>query len=152
MQTIGKLSLEPTATITSQASLDAAYAQLMAHGTSELWVVDEQQRLIGVLPDYELLKCRLSGEWQANSVATLMSPHVLCYTVDTPMAVAMRDFSSGFRTRAAVVHLGQVIGQLTRASLLRAICDAQSTPVPRPKFYRSELARNASTLMKLAAN
>jgi hypothetical protein len=42
---------------------------------------------------------------------------------------------------------GRLVGQITRSALLRALCQAESSPVPRPKLCRSELARNALTLL-----
>lgn len=147
MKTVGQLPLCKVVAIPVHATLDEAYSELLAHDAAELYVIDERQNLVGIVPDYELLKARLAGDAEDATVDRIMSSHVLCYTTDTPIEVALADFRSGFRTRAAVLKRGQLVGQITRSTLLRAICEAKTSRVPRPKFHSSELARNALMLL-----
>jgi len=147
MRTIGDLPLENVVTIGLDATFESAFSELMATTATELYVTDERRQLLGIVPDYELLKARLADDWRQANIADIMSAQVLCYSADTPLEAVLRDFRCGFRTRAAVLRAGQLIGQITRATLLRALCGTEKTPVPRPKFYRSELASNAITLL-----
>lgn len=150
MQTIGELPLGNVVTIAPDATLDAAFLALLATDATELYVVDDQGQLAGIVPDYELLKARLAGDDCGATVARFMSSHVLCYTAETPIAAAVADFRNGFHTRAAVLENGRLIGQITRSGVLRAICTPKSSRVPRPKLCNSELARNALTLLSVS--
>jgi acetoin utilization protein AcuB len=146
MPTLAELCTDPPAAIRPDARLDAALELLVARETTELYVVDDDGRLLGVVPDYELLKVRLSGDWAELAVGQLASPALLCFAAQTPFGEALRAFREGRHSRAAVVDGGRLIGQVTRTSLLRYIRDEHRPTPPRPKLLRSELARNAAVL------
>lgn len=150
MQTVGELPLDNVVMINGSTTLQTALAELLATDATELYVTDEVKTLIGIVPDYELLRARLSGTADETPVERIMSSHVLCYTTETPVETALADFRNGFRTRAAVLENGRLIGQITRSGVLRAICKSKSSHVPRPKFCNSELARNALTLLSIS--
>lgn len=146
MRTIADVATQPAVTIRPQERLEAAFERLVANEASELYVTDLENRLLGIVPDYELLKARLSGNWLELTVQQVMSPRLLCFTGETPFADALRAFREGQHSRAAVVENGRLIGQITRAALLRSLWDQTRRTMPRPKFLNSELAQNATKL------
>lgn len=141
--------LTPTGAVVSATDdLDLAEARLVTLGVSQLYVADPDGLLIGVLPDYELLKRRVAGDSRAQAVAELMSPIVTRATGATPvneLAVLMRD--SGL-PRIPVVAQGRLIGEVTRRDVLRWLrtgptLDAailRSGLPAGPKFLRSSSA------------
>jgi CBS domain-containing protein len=150
MQTIAEFDLEPVVTVLPNDSAAIALERLVTSQATELYVVDAERRLLGIVPDYELLKARLHGSWTEMSVERMMSHRVVCFEMDTRIADAMKLFREGQHSRAAVVQNAKLVGQITRAALLRSlVADNIQTP-PRPKFLGSELARNATTLRRLS--
>ncbi len=124
-------------------SIDDAERLLIQHGLDELFVTDAQGRLLGVLPDYALLKHRMSAPAQeCQSVECLMSRRFLVIGVDSPLAVASRYLREHVHRRLVVVDDMQLVGQVTRRSVLRwfalEVGDSQSPPeslpVPRPRM------------------
>lgn len=136
MQTLAQLDCDPALTIRPEASLDAALDRLLDSEATELFVTDDDDRLLGVVPDYELLKSRLSGQWTGLAVGQLISNRLLRFTLDTPLSEALRAFREGQHSRAAILQDGRLIGLITRRSLLRALCQTQpaSHLVAPPKF------------------
>jgi CBS domain-containing protein len=147
--------LTPTGAIVPvTASVDDAERRLVTLGAMELYVLEPDGQLAGVLPDYDLLKRRLGGDNRNPCVGELMSRVDLRASCATPLrelAVQMRQ--SG-RARIPVVANGRLIGEVTRTSLLRHLrtpspddSETASPPAPSqaaravapggPKFLRS---------------
>ena len=60
--TVAELMCETPVTLGPECTTDEALEAFFEYETPELYVVDKSGRLLGVLPDYELLKAQLSGE------------------------------------------------------------------------------------------
>lgn len=146
MQTLAQFGCDPAVTIRGNESLDAALAQLLDSEATELFITDDDDRLLGIVPDHELLKARLSGQWLDLTAGQLMSNRLLCFTPETPLADALRAFREGQHTRAAILQNGRLIGRITRTTLLRTLCQPQSTPstVAPPKFLQTCSAMSRS--------
>lgn len=130
-------------TIPRHTSLDAAERLLVEHDLDELFVTNEQGLLLGILPDYALLKCRLAEACPLQqTVETLMSRRFLVIGVDSPLTVAARYLREHIHHRLAVVDDMRLIGQVTRLAVLRQLAndaiDSQFQPesrfVPRSKM------------------
>ena len=132
-------------TIPRQTSLDDAERLLVDHRLSELFVTSEQGLLLGILPDYALLKYRMADVCQLRpSVETLMSRRFLVIGVDSPLTVAARYLREHIHPRLAVVNEMRLVGQVTRHSVLRRLSAEpidthtrsrpEKQPVPRPKM------------------
>ncbi len=140
-------------TVPRHTSLDDAERLLIEHGLDELFVTSEQGRLLGILPDYALLKHRMAGVCQRRpSVETLMSRRFLVIGVDTPLSVAARYLREHIHHRLAVVDDMRLLGQVTRQAVLRLMSlDAPDTrsrpekqPVPRPKMLSASRSPQAN--------
>lgn len=139
MQTLADLDYTLAVTVASEDSAAFALERLLEEGATEVYVVGDDQRLLGIVPDYELLKARLNGVWTELTVEQLMSHRVLCFTPDTTVAEALKAFREGQHSRAAIVEDGRLCGQVTRTDLLRAFCDRDDAtrPIAAPKFLHS---------------
>ncbi len=137
---VGDVMSREIQTISRTISVYEALRLLVHRGVEELYVTDAEQRLIGILPDYELLKHQLSEPSDPQvTVERLMSRRFLVVAPATPLGVALRYLRESFHRRLAVVEGMQVVGQISRIDVLRELA---SQPVktswmpPAPRFLR----------------
>ncbi len=117
--TVQALMTHQPATIRYDANLDEALATLLREETGELYVVDGSSRLLGVLPDYELLKAKLTGIPSSARVETLMSRHLAIVSAGMHVAEIAPIFRYGKNQQLAVVEDGRLVGQISRRDILR---------------------------------
>jgi CBS domain-containing protein len=140
MQTVAEIGFEQPVTISPDAMLDTALRELLLSRSTELYVTDDDGRLVGVIPDYELLKARLAGSWTELTARQLCSSRVICFTPDTACSAILKAFREGQHSRAAILQDGRLIGQITRAAILHwlmASVEEAPLPVASPKFLQS---------------
>lgn len=110
-------------TVLPGETLRAAETRLLEAGTSEVYVVDGQHGLLGVVSDYEILKARLAGVPGDALVAGFISRHVDAFDPEFPverLAAILRD---GRYAQVPVVAEGRLVGRVTRRDVLRALAD-----------------------------
>ena len=153
--TVGDLMCETPVTVRPDCTADEALELFFEYETPELYVVDKSSRLLGVLPDYELLKTHLSGEAQGATVEHLMSRSVPVFTVDSDAADVARMFRDNQCSRMPVVKSDRLVGIVTRTDILRLMAvlrrvdpqPAKSSVGPnRPKL----LSKSRSTKTRTA--
>ena len=111
--------LIPTgAVIEVTASVEDAERRIDTLGASELYAVSTDGQLLGILPDYELLKRRLAGDRRRQCVADVMSPVPLSVRCGTPLSEVAIHMRNGRHQRIPVVSNGRLVGEVTRRSLL----------------------------------
>lgn len=150
--------LTPTGAIVPvTASVEDAERRLATLGASELYVLEPDGQLAGVLPDYDLLKRRLGGDHRASCAGDLMSRVELRASCATPLRELAMHMRHSCRARIPVVANGRLIGEVTRVSMLRHLrsCDVyddnsgsvppspeEMNPLPHrgPKFLRSSVS------------
>jgi CBS domain-containing protein len=140
MLTVAEIGFEQPVTIGPDDDLDTALERLLASDSTELYVTDEDGRLLGILPDFELLKARLTGSWAGMTAGQLSSLRVVCFAPETEYPVVLKAFREGLHSRAAIVQNGCLVGQITRTSILRwltAMAVEPATPVASPKFLQT---------------
>lgn len=146
--TVHDVALRSAVTVPPDASIAQAEQLLIEKNASDLYVIDSQERLLGVVPDYEILKHRLIDGDGSNGIASLMSP-VKVWLVPTASleagAILLREH---VHASVPVVDGGRLIGQLCRVNLLRILAEARASaaaePLPSetygvspPKFLRT---------------
>ena len=150
--TVADLMCETPVTIVSGSTSDEALETFFEYETPELYVVNSSGRLLGVLPDYEMLKTQLSGEAREACVDQLMSRTVPTLSPNSDAAEVARMFWDSGCSRIPVVKSGRLVGVVTRGDVLRlmAVLRRIDTPVnravadpKRPKHLG--LAKPAST-------
>ena len=153
MQTVAEIGYERPVTIAPEADLDTVLAQLLADQSSEVFVVDGEGRLLGVVPDYELLKARIAGTWEETTAGQLCSTRVACFTPGTACAAILKAFREGQHSRAAILDDGRLVGQISRTRLLAWLSNsAGKSPaaVSSPKFLQTGAARMLCGLTKIS--
>lgn len=106
-------------TISPQATLTAALKLLISSKAQELYVVGPRKKLLGILPDYELLKAQLAETDPDAKVERWMVTNVQTLLPTTDLAIATNLFRAGNCSRAAVVEKGQFVGVVSRFEILR---------------------------------
>lgn len=89
-------------------------------------VVDEEGRLVGVLSKKDCLRAALNGayyqEW-GGQVAAYMSAHPETLDADLDLVTAAEWFLNSDYRRFPVLRDGKLVGQISRADILRALLD-----------------------------
>jgi Mg/Co/Ni transporter MgtE len=156
--TVADLMCETPVTVRPECTADEALEAFFEFETPELYIVDKAGRLLGVLPDYELLKAELSGEASDTCVEQLMSRSIPVVSLDADAAQVARSFRSCQCTRIPVVKAGRLVGVVTRHDVLRLMAvlrriDPEAARIPsapkRPKnFVQSKPATTRTARAK----
>ncbi len=112
------------AVVDPHAPLAEAEALLLRQGVDELFVVDETGRLLGIVPDYVLLRRRLVPDG-AGRVAEIMSTHVLTASPDASLTELASRLRMHVHPRVPIVEDGRLIGMVTRRDLLQTLATAE---------------------------
>ena len=149
--TVADLMTQEPVTVSPECSADRAVQILAKNDASELYVVDDKHRLLGVVPDYELLKAELSGEASDATVEQLMSRNVPVFTPQSDAAEVARLFRDARYVRFPVVSMGRLVGVITRGDVIRLMAvlrridsphqAATKSAVRKPKMLESQKSR-----------
>lgn len=141
---VADLMTQRPVTVSPDCSADAAVEILSRHEASELYVVDKAGRLLGVVPDFELLKAELSGEAHDANVEQLMSRSIPVFSPQSDAAEVARLFRDGRYIQFPVVAGGRLVGVITRGDVVRLmavlrridapVASRPAAPVKAPKL------------------
>jgi CBS domain-containing protein len=109
-------------------------ASLMIEGFGSVPVVDDRQRLIGIVTEHDLLGSLERGQqWGAVSAETVMSPNPYSVRPETDVATLIHVMRAGDLIRVPVVDGdGRLIGIVARRDILKAYLSASNE---RPRKY-----------------
>lgn len=128
--TVGDLMSSCFVKVSPQCSADEALNILDRHEATELYVTDKLGRLLGVLPDYEVIKTQLSGEAHEATVEQLMSRGVPVFKPESDAAEVARLFRDARFGRFPVVNAGRLVGVITRADIVRLMAVLRRIDTP----------------------
>ncbi len=129
-------------TVLENASINEAAIALLEHGAAEVYVVSRTGLLLGVIPEYEILKARLSGTPREASIAPIVTHSLQTVAPSASAVVVAGLFREGFRSSLAVVDSsGRLIGQIKRRELIWLLTTLDrledSDPVPASSDVQS---------------
>lgn len=119
--TIQDLMTHQPASTHQTATIDEALQILLREEVGEIYVTDDSSQLLGVVPDYELLKAKLTDIPGNRSVGTLMSANLASVSPNMYVAEVMPLFRDGRCQQLAVVDEGRLVGQISRRDILRLV-------------------------------
>lgn len=103
--------------------INRAVAQLLERGISGAPVLDDAERLLGILTEKDCFRAALNGsyyqEW-GGVVADYMSRDVKTIDAGLDVVAAAEQFLASPFRRFPVVSEGRLVGLLSRSDLLRA--------------------------------
>lgn len=122
-------------TVLENASINEAAIALLEHDAAEVYVVSRAGLLLGVIPEYEILKARLCGTPREASIAPIVTHSLRTVAPSASAVVVAGLFREGFRSSLAVVDSsGRLIGQIKRRELVWLLTTLdrleESDPVP----------------------
>lgn len=134
------LMQEDLATVGALATIDQALAVLLERDTGEVFVTDPERRLLGVVPEYELLKARLSGLCPETGIEKVMSRSLVTVTPDQRLDDLAASFRECRNWQLPVVERGHLLGCVGRRDLLRVMAEHNcAVRAPRlPRFLRTK--------------
>ncbi len=147
IQTVRDVALRASATALPDQAISEAEQQLIAHNTSELYVIDKEDRLLGVVSDHEILRYRLMGGDGRTNIAALMSPVHSSLELTDDIESAARQLKEHSYASLPVVQQGRLIGQLGRLHLLRIFAESGTSlmsellPVAHPTLTGPKFAQ-----------
>lgn len=105
-------------------------ASFIVEGFGSVPIVDQQQRLIGIVSEYDLLTALGRGRnWSDLSADEIMTRYPASVTPDTSIATLIGILQSSRFIRMPVVNSsGKLIGGVARRDILQAYLNAQSEP------------------------
>ena len=105
-------------------------ASFMVQGFGSVPIVDEQQRLVGTVSEYDLLTALGRGrKWNDLSACEIMTRHPASVTPATSIMTLIGILQSSRFIRIPVVDSkGTLIGIVARRDILRAYLDSDSEP------------------------
>ncbi|REJ81061.1 MAG: CBS domain-containing protein [Planctomycetota bacterium] len=137
-------------TMSAEQPLHKAIERLAADGECDVYIVNEEGALLGIVPDYELLKARLLDASPTQPLAAFMTPAACVAEAETPLCEVAVRLRSCLQRQMPVVENGRLIGRITRTGLLRFLAQQQVSlgtedafdPPPRqspppPNFLRA---------------
>ncbi len=128
--TVGDLMSQGFVRVSPECSADEALNILDRHDATELYVTDKIGRLLGVLPDYEIIKTQLSGEAHEATVEQLMSRGVPVFQPESDAAEVARLFRDARFGRFPVVSAGRLVGVITRGDIVRLMAVLRRIEAP----------------------
>ena len=169
--TVRDLMNQKPATISINASIDDAVVAMFNQGVSELYVVDVDDQLVGIVPDYELLKLYLNGLAKDQSLVSIASSNITTIQPGYSIMQVSPLFRNSYLDRLAVVENGRLIGVLKRLDVIwllstvnrvlqgeaahaREIQNGENTdtpatprePVASPKFLRQRARKGTPNM------
>jgi CBS domain-containing protein len=111
--------------------IERAEALLLSHQVEELFVTDADGRLLGVLPDYALLRWRLLPDG-ARRVAEIMSAGMLTARPDTPLVEIAARLRMHVHARIPILEGDRLVGVVARRAVLQRLALNSSRPPGPP--------------------
>ncbi|MGZ0170099.1 MAG: CBS domain-containing protein [Planctomycetales bacterium] len=119
--TVRDLMTSQPLTLGELTTVEEATRKILERATSEAYIVDENGRLLGTVSDFALLKARMIQFDAQEPVTRFMSRNMVLLTPDMRLDEVAGYFRESCYPQLAVVDGGQVIGQLSRRDVLRAM-------------------------------
>jgi len=116
--------------ITPETMLADAERVLLTECGDEAYVVDQAGRLLGVVPDYELLKLRMLNLQDVSAAVDVMTPGPPAVTLDTPLEEAACRLRVHVHRSLPVIDDGRLVGRVQRSAILSWYVNGDNVRTP----------------------
>lgn len=114
------MTVNPTSVLMGTSLQDAAEQMILAE-SSEIYVTDLQMRLVGVVPDYEILKHKLMHQHLEAPIDSIMNVQIDALSPKDDAIQLASLFRDRRNSCMAVTENGQLVGKLSCRDLFRVI-------------------------------
>ncbi len=120
-------------TVTADTEIMHAVRTLVEHDISGLIVVDDDDRLVGILTERDCIAVALQAGYHdeaGGQVKDFMTTDVATVTADASMMDLAETFSRASYRRCPVIENGLPVGLISRRDVLRALTDGSWFAAP----------------------
>ena len=106
-------------TVNSDTAVTDAIAILLEHDISTLPVLDNNQKLIGIMSEHDIINFTFSGDADNTKVAEALTPQVITFSPETDLATLVNCCVTKHIRIIPIVEGGKVVGIVGRRDILR---------------------------------
>jgi len=99
--------------------LTDAIALLLRWHISAMPVVDDDDRIVGIVSEIDLVNLTFDGNARDTTVEEIMVTDIVSFSPDTQLAELVQTFSKKHLRRVPIVDKGKVVGIVSRRDILR---------------------------------
>ncbi|MCA9017450.1 MAG: CBS domain-containing protein [Planctomycetaceae bacterium] len=119
------MTVNPVSVLTG-TSLQEAATQMILAESAEIYVIDQQQKLMGVVPDYAILKHKLIYQQLDAPIDSIMNVQLESLSPEDDALQLAHLFRDRRNSCMAVTEQGQLVGKLSCRDLFRTIMTLDS--------------------------
>jgi CBS-domain-containing membrane protein len=121
MKTIKAADIMTTNVITAKKDmvLTDVIALLLRWHVSALPVVDNENKMIGILSEIDLVNLTFDGNAGDTTVEEVMVTDIVSFSPNTELADLVQTFSKRHLRRVPIIDKGKVVGIVSRRDILR---------------------------------
>lgn len=119
------MTVNPVSVLTG-TSLQEAATQMILAESAEIYVIDQQQKLIGVVPDYAILKHKLMHQHLNDPIDSIMNVQLESLSPEDDALQQAHLFRDRRNSCMAVTEQGRLVGKLSCRDLFRTIMTLDS--------------------------
>ena len=123
MKTTKAADIMTTNVITAQKDmvLTDVIALLLRWHISAMPVVDDEDRIVGIVSEIDLVNLTFDGNARDTTVEEVMVTDIVSFSPDTELADLVQSFSKKHLRRVPIIDKGKVVGIVSRRDILREL-------------------------------
>ncbi|MFC1793351.1 HPP family protein [Planctomycetota bacterium] len=94
-------------------------ALLLRWHISAMPVVDDEDRIVGIVSEIDLVNLTFDGNARDTTVEEVMVTDIVSFSPDTSLADLVQSFSKRHLRRVPIIDKGKVVGIVSRRDILR---------------------------------
>ena len=118
-RTASEIMTKPVVTTGREGHLLDAIQTMLRFHISGLPVLDEDDRLVGIISEHDIMNFAFSGDAEDTTVAEGMTKDVHAFGPDTSFEEIVNCFAANRIRRVPIVEDGKVVGIISRREILR---------------------------------
>jgi len=121
MKTTKAADIMTTNVITAKKDmvLTDVIALLLRWHISAMPVVDDEDRIVGIVSEIDLVNLTFDGNARDTTVEEVMVTDIVSFNPDTQLADLVQSFSKRHLRRVPIIDKGKVVGIVSRRDILR---------------------------------
>lgn len=125
--------------VPAETTIDRVLDTLVTEGVPSVYVTTPENRLAGIVTDYEVLKHQVLGGDRTETAETLMNRNVPTVRPEENALAVCPQFRDGRLARMAVIDAeGHLVGNLARRDILRMMLTIERTSPGTPAASSDE--------------
>ena len=106
-------------TVKKDVILTEAIALLLRWHISALPVVDDEDKMVGIISEIDLVNLTFDGNAADTTVEEVMVTDIISFNPSTELADLVQTFSQKHLRRVPIIDKGKVVGIVSRRDILR---------------------------------